>query len=136
MIKPSNFLLLIILVFVATCSTEPETKELINTLWKLELFETNSGVIIPPKDQTYNIKFDDDNTLNGMNDCNEISGYYKLKSNYITIDSIATTKVYCGEASMDDKYIEALYKAKSYQITQNKLYIYYGNNSKLLFIGE
>ena len=134
--KQIHILLLILLVFVNTCSTEPETKELINTMWKLELFETDGGVIIPPKDQAYNIKFNDDNTLKGISDCNEIFGYYKLKSNNITIDSLITTKIYCGETSMGDKYSEALYKSKSYQIDRNKLSIYYGINSKLLFIGE
>jgi len=37
---------------------------------------------------------------------------------------------------LDEKYFEALDVVKSYEIDKNRLYIYYGTNSRLNFIGE
>ncbi len=134
--KTYSILLLILLLSVSACSTEPDIKELLNTLWKLESFENDGKTIIPPKDQTYNIQFHEDNTLNGKSDCNEMNGVFNLKSNYITIGSLATTEMYCGDTSLGGMYVEALQKSKSYKVDKNKLSIYYGTNSKLIFIGE
>ena len=91
---------------------------------------------MPPKDQIYNIQFHADYTLNGRSDCNEILGGFKLKSDYITIDSLMTTEMYCGDTSLGDKYFKALHESETYQISQNVLIIYYGSDSKLFFVEE
>jgi heat shock protein HslJ len=136
--KKTKFILLIILLlFLNGCkdtATDAETKELLNTLWTLESFETDGEVIVPPEDQIYNIRFNTDGTFIGQNDCNEIGGKYRFfRNNQIEILEIGTTKIYCGQGSKDSIYFEALRKADSYEIEKNKLYIYYNSNSKLTF---
>ena len=137
--KLNHIIFLILLFFVVSCedsSTESEIKELLNTFWKLESFETDGKIVVPPKDQIYNIQFYADYTLSGRSDCNEILGGFKLKSNYITIDSLMTTEMYCGDTSLGDKYFTALHESETYQIPQDVLTIYCENNLKLSFIGE
>lgn len=115
---------------------EPESKPFLNTLWTLESFETNGEVIEPPEGQVYNIRFLD-STFSAKSDCNEITGHFTIDSNNsLNVDSIVTTKVYCGTGSLDEKYYEVLQVIKSYEIINAKLHIYYGNNEKLNYQGE
>ena len=116
---------------------EPETKEFLNTLWRLDSFETIGGDIIkPPKDQIYTIQFEEDGKFYGTNDCNDIGGDYEVKSDQsLIISKVGGSKVYCPN-SMFLNYFNALEDANSYELQKNKLYIYYGINSRLNFIGE
>jgi len=136
------FLVSIFLISALHCEKvqdpEPETKEFLNTLWRLESFEPLDGEIIkPPDDQIYTIQFREDSTFFAKSDCNEIIGNYEVKSrDSLIINIFATTKIYCGEESLDEKYFMALNDVKSYEIDKNRLTIYYGNNSKLNYIDE
>jgi len=81
------FLCFILLVSAFQCKKkvegpELETKKFMNTLWRLESFETIGGEIIkPPKDQIYTVQFEEDSSFFGKSDCNEIVGNYEVKSN-------------------------------------------------------
>ena len=139
--KTINFIILFCFSFIIfhckNSPTESETKPLINTIWKLESFDIDGKITKPPKEQVYNIKFLNDNTFSGKNDCNEINGHYTLNSdNSLGIDDIITTEIYCGTESLDDNYWDALHAVKSYELVKNQLYIYYGNSSKLNFTGD
>ena len=57
--------------------------------------------------QNYTITFRDDGTLSGKADCNNFSGTYSQEGGLI-ITLGASTKAYCGEASMDQQYLELL----------------------------
>jgi heat shock protein HslJ len=135
-LRYSLFLFFLFILFSCADSSVEPTQELINTSWKLGLFEVDGSFIIPPTNQVYKIKFEEGNRFNGTNDCNEIFGYYILESSYITFTNIATTKVGCGELSMGDRFYEALVNSKTYIIEKDKLTITYDNNSKLIFISE
>jgi len=136
------FLCFILLISIFQCKKvegpELETKKFMNTLWQLESFEIIGGEIIkPPKDQIYTVQFEEDNSFFAKSDCNEIVGNYEVKSGgSLIINIFAKTKIYCGKESLDKKYFEALDVVKSYEIDKNRLYIYYGTNSRLNFIGE
>ncbi|MBU0561070.1 MAG: META domain-containing protein [Bacteroidetes bacterium] len=135
-----RFILLLILLFFSNgcqeSSTEPVTKEFLNTLWTLEYFNVDGKITVSPKEQIYNIQFFADSTMKGKSDCNEIFSYYKLSSNYLVLDSLFTTKKGCGEGSMGSIYFDALRITETYKIEKNNLAIFYGNDSKLTFIGE
>lgn len=137
--KLKLILLVIPFLFASSCNestTDTIPAELVNTLWVLESFEVNGRINAPPSDQVYEIQFNEDNKFDGTNDCNTISGIYSLKLNIITMDSMATTKVYCGKESMDYRYLEALNGAKTYDIGRSELSIYYEINSKLNFVAN
>jgi len=117
-------------------TTEPAKKEFLNTLWTLELFNVGGNVIKPQNEQIYNVQFKEDGTFTGINDCNDFGGKYEFKTeNSIVILKVGGSKVNCPD-SMFLEYLEAFRTAKSYKIHKNKLYIYYGDNSKLIFYGE
>ena len=115
-------------------------KEFLDTLWQLESFEATEGEIIKPaNDQIYSIQFEEDNSFVSISHCNEIVGDYERQaSGSLVIDIFARTKIYCGEESLGEEYYEALGATRSYEIDENRLYIYYGNNSnsRLNFIDE
>jgi heat shock protein HslJ len=117
--------------------TEAETKPFLKTLWNLESFDISGEIIKPPENQVFSIKFLDDSTFSGKSDCNEINGNFIVSSdNSLSINKVGTTKIYCGSASLDEKYFEALNDIISYEIVNDKLYIYCNNNAKLNFQGE
>ena len=130
----------IFLIACNTSTTEPEAREFQNTLWHLESIEiTNDEIIKPPENQIYTIKFLDDSTFLGNNACNEISGEYKLLSNSkIVVEKLGTTFALCREGTIHDEYYSAINDLRSheatYEIQQNKLYINYGVNSRMVFI--
>jgi len=57
--------------------------------------------------QNYTITFRDDGTLSGKADCNTFSGTYSQEGG-LTVTLGATTMAYCGEASLDQQYLELL----------------------------
>ncbi|MCF6270495.1 MAG: META domain-containing protein [Melioribacteraceae bacterium] len=127
------------LLFI-TCKdtiTETDSKELLEKLWILESFEENGTTIIPLSNQTYNIQFFTDSTMKGRSDCNQIGGKYRLGSNNsIKVIEFGTTKVHCGEKSKYDEYSTAISEIYSYRINYDKLYLYYKEKSKMIFIKE
>ena len=57
--------------------------------------------------QNYTIVFRDDGTLRGKADCNSFTGTYTEEAG-LTIALGATTMAYCGDASMDQQYLQLL----------------------------
>jgi len=115
-----------------------EDKEFLNTIWTLEFFEINGEVVTPPENQLYTIQFKGDGTVSGKNDCNDFVANYLIPSDdSLRIVQFFTTKKGCGgDQSISDRYVQGVREAKSYNIHKNKLTIYYGDNSRLIFYGE
>jgi len=138
--KIKFILLLILLFFSSSCensTTEIETKEFLNTLWKLEAFEIDGEIITPPVEQNYNIKFRSDSTLIGKSDCNDIGGNYEIDGeNSIIVTKLGTTFANCGKDSFYDAFYSAVHKLSSHYLHNNRLTLFYGNNSKLIFKAE
>lgn len=139
--KKTKFILLIILLlFLNGCkdtATDAETKELLNTLWTLESFETDGEVIVPPEDQIYNIQFFADSTMKGQSDCNEIVGEYIIfNNNQMEILEFRTTEIYCGSDMLNDNYTVAIKEVNSFVFNGKMLILYSSQNIILSFIGE
>ena len=139
--KTKNLIIILgLALMISYCKkspTESGSKPFLKTLWTLDSFDISGKIINPPEDQVYNIRFLDDGTFHAKSDCNEIIGHFIIDSaNSLNVDSIVTTKVYCGTGSMYEKYYEAIGVMKSYEIANDRLNIYYGNNEKLNFQGE
>jgi len=117
-------------------STEPKALDLLSTLWTLESFHIEGNVIKPQHEQIYNVRFKEGGTFTGINDCNDFGGEYRIeRENSMIILSVGGSKMYCRDSKFLD-YLEAFRTAKSYKIHKNWLYIYYGDNSKLIFYSE
>jgi heat shock protein HslJ len=60
-----------------------------------------------PLPEDYTIIFNADGTLEGRADCNQFSGVY-AEDNGLVITLGATTMAFCGEASLDQQYLDLL----------------------------
>jgi heat shock protein HslJ len=60
-----------------------------------------------PNAESYTITFNADGTLSGKADCNTFSGTYSQAGGF-TITLGASSMAYCGEASLDQQYLELL----------------------------
>jgi heat shock protein HslJ len=138
--KKNLIIILGVILMLSYCKKSPaesEKKSFFNTLWTLESFDISGEILRPPEDQKFNIKFIEDGTFSAHSDCNEINGNFTVDSdNSLITYKVGTTKAYCGAASYDKKYYEALQDIKSYKIDNNVLHIYYGNNSRLNYKAE
>ena len=112
---------------------QDEIKELLNTLWTLEFFDIEGTILEPPKDQPYTIQFRDDSIASGKVDCNYLDANYLIASdNSLRLEQLRVTEMGCGgDQSISNRYILALEDAKSYEIHNKYLYIYYGDHSRL-----
>jgi len=135
-----SIIILALLFIINSCensTTEIETKEILNVLWKLEAFETDGEKITPPIDQVYNIKFTSDSTFIGKSDCNDIGGIYKFNGeNLIIVTKLGTTFANCGEDSFYGNFYTAIHQLSSFNLNKNRLTLNYGNNSKMIFKAE
>jgi heat shock protein HslJ len=57
--------------------------------------------------QDYTITFREDGTLSGKADCNTFNGTYSQDGDF-SITLGASTKAYCGDASLDQQYLDLL----------------------------
>ena len=121
-----------------TTSTEPGTKDLLNTLWKVELLKIDGENIIPPEGKLFTARFQVDSVVGGKCDCNDFGAKYFINSgDSLSIDQIQMTELGCsGDQSFSNKYIDNIRTAQSYSIDKNKLSIFTNNNSSIRFIGE
>ena len=67
---------------------------------------TGMSDAVPAPDK-YTIVFNVDGTLTGTADCNSFNGTYSQQNGFI-IKLGATTLAYCGEASLDQRYLDLL----------------------------
>ena len=119
-LTPSPILLAclsIVLVVGVACAPPPTpvpatatpSNAITNIVWQWTSVTTKpTGETTTVSDpQNYTIIFRDDGTLSGKADCNTFSGTYSQEGGLI-ITLGASTKAYCGEASMDQQYLELL----------------------------
>ncbi len=133
-------IMLISLLIIACNETSTENnnlenlKNLENTSWVLKSFNINGANVTPPINQTYEISFLEDNRIEGINDCNEILGIYKIEKNNIKFVNLGTSFANCGNKSMYKTFYSGLWTSKTYVVKKNKLVLNFDKNSKLLFI--
>ncbi|MCB0711577.1 MAG: META domain-containing protein [Ignavibacteriae bacterium] len=106
--------------------------------WRLEAFEEWEGdqvgqSNIPPAEQVYTLTFQKDGG-SGTNHCNLYGVEYKTDGvDGISFNSFISTKVYCGDESLDQTFSDAILNAERYQIGESTLRIFYEGNRRALF---
>ena len=115
-------------------SVNIEQKDILNTIWILNSLNEEGNSIPIPDNQLYSVQFNDDSTVGGKNDCNDFYADYLISQDSLFIYQLVSTKKGCnGDQAFSNKYIEALNITKSLKIKNDNLYVYYGNNSELIF---
>ena len=81
-----------------------------NIIWQwVSVTDQSTGdKITVPNPENYTISFYPDGTLSGKADCNAFDGTYS-QSNGFTIGLATSTTAFCGEASLDQQYINLLF---------------------------
>jgi len=75
--------------------------------WVSVTNQTTKETTTLPNPESYTIIFNADGTLTGKADCNSFSGTYS-QANGFSIKLGPSTMAYCGEASMDQPYLQLL----------------------------
>ncbi len=132
-------ILSIIICIIISCDSDSKSQDLdfLNTVWELQYFNKKGEIIKPNEDQVYTIQFETDSTFNGINDCNDLIGkYILLPENKIEVINAGGSYANCGDNSLFLDYMSALQSAESYEISGDKLTMFYENKSKLIFYGQ
>jgi heat shock protein HslJ len=103
---------LIIAVLLAACApaaAPAPTNSITGIVWQWISVtnQTTKETQTVPVPQNYTITFNTDGTLTGKADCNNFTGTYSQQNGF-SIKLGASTMAYCGEASLDQQYLQLL----------------------------
>ena len=112
MMRTMVFLLFLAgLLVLSACGTSSSSDSITGILWQwtsvTDRTSENETKTSVPHPEDYTITFNEDGTLEGKADCNVFSGAYSQDGGF-TIMLGATTRAYCGDASMDTQYLQLL----------------------------
>ena len=103
---------LVVMLLAAACSskTTPTPENTIQGIvwqWTSLTNQTTKQTDTIPNPENYTITFNTDGTLVGKADCNTFGGTYSQENGF-SITLGATTMMYCGDASLDQQYLQLL----------------------------
>ncbi len=102
----------VIVLALAACApaaTPTPTNSITGIVWQWTSAtnQTTKATTTVPDPASYTIIFNSDNTLTGKADCNSFTGTYSQQNGF-TIKLGTSTLAYCGEASLDQQYLQLL----------------------------
>ncbi len=124
----------ITLFSMGSCKQAALDPILVNVKWILENIHYSDENIVIIED-TFSLLFEENSGLDMVVDCNTCKGTYEASANE-TISVFAPfscTEVYCGDNSRAREFEIALQDASSYNITSDRLYLYFNNGSSYLY---
>ena len=92
-----------------------------NTVWRWQSSESATGKMTVDKPENYQIEFAADGKILLKADCNGGGGSYTTEDNNISFARIFTTKMFCGEKSLDSRFLRGLESARSFRVEGNSL---------------
>jgi heat shock protein HslJ len=129
----------IFIVFAACCiQKEAASKQFpfFDMKWNLKKMHTPSGTDIVNTKAF--IKFNKEKgSAGGNGSCNNFGSTITLDGNKVSFSNIFSTKMYCeGIQSIEDAYFKDLQMVNRYEITENRLFLYHGQEILLEFESE
>jgi heat shock protein HslJ len=92
---------------------------IVDVEWRLlnlpDVVRAGPGELVP-EPRPYTLRLRPDGRAAVRSDCNSCSGSYTLAGPTLTFGPLACTRAYCGEASLDPKYPQALETARSWEL--------------------
>ena len=103
---------LMVMVALAACApaaTPAPSNTITDIVWQWTSVtnQTTKQTTTVPNPENYTIIFKTDGTFTGKADCNNIAGTYS-QANGFSITLGPSTMAYCGEASLDQQYLQLL----------------------------
>ena len=104
-------------------ASAPDTAALVGKTWYWERYDDMAGVnnIVVPDQAQYTLVLNPDGTVNIKADCNQVRGTYQLNGSSLTIQQGPSTMAFCGEQSLDQKYLQQLNDVVTYVLNEGKL---------------
>jgi heat shock protein HslJ len=106
---------------------------LLNSKWVWQ--ETgfpNGSRIEGPGGDLFVVFFGDDGRLTSTTDCNSLFANFSTYGEILNIGEIASTKIYCGPATLEGEYLSELERAKSFEISGRELKIHLEENTGVM----
>ena len=104
---------------------EPQpTQSLQETTWQVLTYNNGRGAVTTPLLETeMNALFGADGIISGSGGCNTYNGAYSVDGQSLSIGPLATTRLACDEAVMEQEqaYLTALQASTRYQLTADRL---------------
>ncbi len=102
-------------------------------VWQVTDFVVGTAPQPVPDSITISIKFEG-GKITGYGGCNSVMGSYIAKGNSLTVQGLASTKMYCESAMQwETMFLDWFAKSQSYSITGERMEIDCGDKGKLLF---
>jgi heat shock protein HslJ len=110
------------------------TAPFVNSTWRWIARAGSESISVSSPDR-YTIAFNQNGTYAIRADCNTGIGNYTVNATKVTISPANLTKTYCGDASLDKKFVPALAQVTGYQVdTTGRLVLVMVNpNERLIF---
>ena len=142
-LKIVTFVSMLILAFSCENDLNKTTEYLTDNKWIFSGLlhnDTNIEESIPDNLREMNIEFSDTNRFHAISSCNEFHGYYLiLDHNYIKIDSLFSTEMYCINDTIrtwEEKYFNGLKNAATFNFTGDTLTIKTNSNIEMIYRAE
>lgn len=103
----------------------PSPSVIIGGAWKLtaiHVTSTNTTTVIA-RPENYTVTFDEGSRIGIKADCNVCGGTYSQSGEALSITETFCTRAYCGDASNDRAFLEALSGATHVRVSDNQLTI-------------
>jgi heat shock protein HslJ len=95
------------------CGDTPNApSDLTGRTWRLVSLDRSGGTIAVASPDRYTVRFDADR-LAVRSDCNSCGGSYAIAGTTLQVGPLACTRAYCGDASLDADFSQALGSATS-----------------------
>ena len=120
----SAFALALLLAGLAGCDeAEPDLTAVTGIEWRLESFQRPDGAVLQVEPGRYTLRLDPDGSAEVRSDCNSCFGSYSLSGARVAIGPLGCTRVFCGEASLDQPHVRALQSARSLDAGGDRLVV-------------
>lgn len=107
------------------------TSDIAGVLWQwAELFEPQSiGLSVVPEPENYTLTFSPDGRVSVKADCNMVSGTYRLDGETLAIELGPSTMAFCGEGSLDQRYLALLGSVEAASLENARLILHLRDNA-------
>lgn len=112
-----------------SASVKEEKTGLENATWRWQSSENSRNKLTVDKPENYWIEFNSDGGLGVKADCNGGGANYETNGEKLTITSVISTQMFCGERSHDRRFVRGLENAQSFSVEGNTLTIKSGNDT-------
>lgn len=114
-------------------TSSTNTSKLANTEWKLTSIKSDVAESQVVEGTTITLKFGPDGRASGSGGCNSYAGGYNEAGDKLSFSQIVSTKRAClaqNANQQEQMYLAALETAGKFEISDNRLIIYYGDGMR------